>query len=203
MSISIFGWRRVRTVAREKTCTVEWCDRSARARGLCGTHYNNYRRGEAFSRPQVRVVMGTVADTLDAWGRYVPATGCLEWTRAKSSGYGTITWGGATRYVHRLAYVEAYGGIPDGLSVDHMCGNRACFNPDHLNAVTHQQNLQHRKRSYPLSGTGMRGAWVRGERYLAAASVGGVRHFAGLHDTPEAAAKAAAKLRERLGFYAP
>ena len=153
--------------------------------------------------PQVRVVMGTVAETLDAWGKYDPATGCLEWTRARSSGYGTFTWDGATRYVHRLAYIEAHGRIPEGMSIDHMCGNRACFNPDHLNAVSHQQNLQHRKRPYPLSATGMRGVWSKGGRYVAAASVNGVRHFAGTHDTPEAAAEAAARLRRRLGFYSP
>ncbi len=73
-----------------------------------------------------------------------PDTGCMEWTgHLTNSGYGTIKEGGRgtrTLKAHRLAYEQAYGPIPDGLVLDHLCRNRKCCNPDHLEAVTMQVN---------------------------------------------------------------
>ena len=43
-------------------------------------------------------------------------------------------------YAHRIAYLATKGMIPDGLLVRHLCHNRACFNPDHLEVGTHQDN---------------------------------------------------------------
>lgn len=42
---------------------------------------------------------------------------------------------------HRTSYVLKNGRIPEGLEIDHLCGNRGCLNPDHLEAVTHRENV--------------------------------------------------------------
>jgi hypothetical protein len=68
---------------------------------------------------------------------------CWEWRRYKSEqGYGiTSKYCGKTRWrAHRLAYELFNGPIPDGLQIDHLCRNRGCVNPSHLEAVTHKEN---------------------------------------------------------------
>jgi hypothetical protein len=74
--------------------------------------------------------------------RTVTESGCWEWDGTRQpNGYGRVSWKGVSRFTHRVAYEIAKGEIPDGLVIDHLCRNRACFNPDHLEAVTHQINL--------------------------------------------------------------
>lgn len=73
-------------------------------------------------------------------------SGCIEWTGAKSpNGYGRVGFGGKknTAVVHRLVLVWATGqDIPEGYDVDHLCRNRACIRPDHLEAVTRRENMR-------------------------------------------------------------
>lgn len=42
---------------------------------------------------------------------------------------------------HRVAYEDKYGTIPEGMVLDHLCRNRACINPDHLEVVTQRENI--------------------------------------------------------------
>lgn len=68
---------------------------------------------------------------------------CWEWTAARDSdGYGRfcVSKKYGTRNAHRISYSLCIGSIPDGLTIDHLCGNRGCVNPWHMEAVTSTEN---------------------------------------------------------------
>lgn len=85
--------------------------------------------------------------------RIVKNDGCWIWTGAvTTSGYGRI---GLPRHgtdlVHRVSYKIFKGPIPQGLHIDHLCMNRLCCNPDHLEAVTQAENNR-RENSHRWQG---------------------------------------------------
>lgn len=77
----------------------------------------------------------------------VDASGCWRWLgRHLSNGYATVTLsrteGKADTTAHRLAYRLFVGPIAADLDADHLCLNRWCVNPGHLEAVTHRENIR-------------------------------------------------------------
>lgn len=70
--------------------------------------------------------------------------GCWLWPGAKTPrGYGKAGMpNGQTVYTHRVMYEHRHGAIPEGLTLDHLCRVRSCANPDHLEAVTHIENVR-------------------------------------------------------------
>lgn len=80
--------------------------------------------------------------------QYVDKTagGCWRWTGGASHGYGTFMVGRADGSyaqvgAHRFAYQLASGPVPDGLVLDHLCRNKWCVRPTHLEPVTQQTNV--------------------------------------------------------------
>lgn len=76
-------------------------------------------------------------------------TGCWEWQlRVDRDGYG-LMWIGSKpsrllRFSHRMSYEAHREIIPDGLQIDHLCRNKRCCNPSHLEVVTTQENTRRR-----------------------------------------------------------
>jgi hypothetical protein len=67
--------------------------------------------------------------------------GCWVWQGyLTQSGYGQVQHGSKLEYVHRIFYRHYKGQIASGLHVDHLCRNRACSNPEHLEAVSPRIN---------------------------------------------------------------
>ncbi|MDF3141690.1 MULTISPECIES: HNH endonuclease signature motif containing protein [unclassified Streptomyces] len=75
--------------------------------------------------------------------------GCWTWEQYRTpDGYGRFTSGGTQLYVHREAY-KAFGRrIPDGFTIDHLCGVRNCWNPAHLEAVTQEENSRRGRNAF-------------------------------------------------------
>jgi hypothetical protein len=83
-----------------------------------------------FAAPIVRFAKKIEVDEL---------SGCWHWTGALSvSGYGSFDGTSS----HRFIYEYLFGEIPDGLDLDHLCRNRKCCNPAHLEAVTRLENIR-------------------------------------------------------------
>src|SRR5260370_31500371 len=79
--------------------------------------------------------------------RYIKYTrtninGCIEWIASLDNhGYGQMTMHGKARKAHILAYIFFKGKRNKSLDIDHLCMNKACCNPEHLEQVTHRVNM--------------------------------------------------------------
>lgn len=93
------------------------------------------------------------------WDRFWPkvdTTGpCWEWTASKNHlGYGQVSREYPDRRLgmaHRVAYELLVGPIPEGKELDHLCRNPSCVNPDHLEPVTHAENMRRAPYDAPAS----------------------------------------------------
>lgn len=130
----------------QSICSFDGCDRLTKAKGLCVSHYQQRLRG----RPLTPIREGyytrdsswsSLREKIEHYLEEQP-DGCWIWTRVRTpAGYGHVRWGGKMLSVHR-AYLSELGYLlPDGLVIDHLCRNRACANPNHLEIVTNRENI--------------------------------------------------------------
>lgn len=102
-------------------------------------------------------------------------TRCWEWCgEINRKGYGRLWVGGKRRFAHRAYYEAKYGPIPEGLQIDHLCRNRSCVNPDHLEPVTALENRRRGNSITKLSPAAVREIRASGETQTALAKRFGV-----------------------------
>lgn len=128
------------------TCTVSGCDRPIRYKALCNAHYlRKLRHGDPLASGRTPK---TLRERFES--KVIRAeNGCWEWSGShfQATGYAIFNvpsdrdgrWRPATG--HRVSYELHVGPIPDGLSIDHLCRNRGCVNPAHLEPVTTRVNM--------------------------------------------------------------
>jgi hypothetical protein len=75
------------------------------------------------------------------WSKVQKSDGCWNWTASKIRGYGSFHVRSGRMAAHRYSYL-LLSGIPDGLTLDHLCRNKSCVRPDHLEAVSIWENTR-------------------------------------------------------------
>lgn len=125
-----------------------------------------FAHGHSFKQPK-----NTLENSVDRRG----PDECWEWSKARTSeGYGKV---GPYGLAHRTAYEQAYGPIPDGMCVMHVCDNPPCVNPAHLRLGTHQENMADRDAKGRCKNVGGRKLTLELAREIRARyAAGGVTH---------------------------
>lgn len=74
---------------------------------------------------------------------FYEGTACWEWTASiQCHGYGKFWLNGRSELTHRVSYENIHDKIPKGLVINHLCRNRKCCNPDHLEVISQGENIR-------------------------------------------------------------
>ena len=76
------------------------------------------------------------------WSKVEKTNSCWFWKGPLHSGYGKLGSNNMGVLAHRFSYELLIGPIPKGLEIDHLCRNKSCVNPEHLEPVTHRENTR-------------------------------------------------------------
>lgn len=127
------------------TCSIDGCGRDGEIiRGWCEMHYHRWTR---HGDPAVRLVGGRPAADPHrrALAKFAVGDECWLWTGTTNpAGYGQLSRRrpGPSVLAHRFIYEWLVGPIPEGLELDHLCRVHSCVRPDHLEPVTHAENMR-------------------------------------------------------------
>lgn len=127
---------------------------------------------------------------------------CWEWTAyIHPGGYGRfgVTIAPKSKkivYAHRFSYELFNGDIPEGKVIDHLCRNRSCVNPEHLELVdTYTNNIRGLNSMNKKSGLPI-GVYPHGKKFRTYFSTNGLAQFIGVYETVESASRAYNLARE-------
>lgn len=179
----------------KRICSIDGCTNKVLARGWCNKHYKRWQRNgsplvgkDHFTNPDESFLANT------KW-----VENCLVWTRSKTEkGYGLITDSGMQKRVHRWAWEQHNGRIPDGMDVDHTCWNKSCANIKHLRLATNTENVSYRESANVNSVSGIRNVYRYGDRWRVQVKKDRVPHHIGIFDSIEEAAEVAEQARQEL-----
>ena len=178
------------------TCSLDQCEKNRFARGWCVAHYRRWQRKGGPSKPH-RPTHGASRFL----SKVERGESCWIWANSLSSmGYGRFTLNGKRWLAHRLAFTLHFGPIPDGLDIDHMCHNRACVNPAHLQAVTHKANLENQSGAHKGSTSSIRGvSWSKyHSKWVSQVTHDGKVRYLGRYASEQEAGRVAEAARNEL-----
>lgn len=126
------------------TCKIDDCpkDTSKGGKGYCSMHYTRLvRHGDVGPTGGLVERFDTLAERF--WAKVDTTGDCWVWTASMGGyGYGQIHVAGRPVGAHRVAWLLEHGSYPpDELELDHLCRNRACVRPAHLEAVDRRTNF--------------------------------------------------------------
>ena len=128
-------WQELRA-AEGFICSIDGCSAALSSGGLCNRHWQ-----ERYKRDRPKAYRKGLEPEARFWMKVNPTGFCWEWTGAlDDAGYGVFNTGTKVDRAHRLSYEYLVGAIPGGKHIDHLCRNRKCCNPDHLEPVDPIEN---------------------------------------------------------------
>lgn len=124
-----------------KGCSIPGCERKFYARGWCSLHYRRWRvHGDPMTvlKPHECREIKVTPPEIRFWSKVDARGVCWEWLGGRNpQGYGRFD----ASYAHRWAWEYLVGPIPAKMTLDHLCRNTICVNPDHLEVVTLSENV--------------------------------------------------------------
>lgn len=133
-----------------KRCSFDGCDRPVCAKGLCNSHWSQVHKGQ-----ELRPILTheTPEERFERNIRRDEESGCWVWVGSGSGkfynqetgegGYGQLRVRGKNWMAHRWAYEQKHGvQLTSEDTLDHLCRNTRCCNPDHLERVSRSENIE-------------------------------------------------------------